>query len=124
MKSIIIFTLLVAIGLAQRLSINDENCNKYTDKFGTANNDDGTGATKLAFTGDVAFVAGSSDVKVNLRYSDVDLFNDKTYFGLVKEDGKPEASTCLDLKLWKYTSNTYSDPEIVNDLPITPSNNF
>lgn len=92
-------------------------------KFGTANNPDGSGATKLAFTGDVAFVNGT-DVKVNLRYSDVDLYNDATYFGLVKEDGKTDATTCLDLKLWKFTSNTYSDPVQVTDLPITSSNNF
>jgi hypothetical protein len=44
-----------------------------------------------------------------LRYSDP-LYNDATYFGLVKEDGKTEDSTCLDLKLWKFTSSTYADP--------------
>ncbi|CAD8105098.1 unnamed protein product [Paramecium primaurelia] len=124
MKTIIIVAFLVALGLSQRLSINDPNCNNYLKKFGTANNPDGTGATKLAFTGDIAFVSGSTDVKVNLRYSDVDLFNDATYFGLVQEDGKTAAQTCLDLKLWKFTSNAYSDPTQITDLPITPSNNF
>ncbi|CAD8210720.1 unnamed protein product [Paramecium pentaurelia] len=124
MKTIIIVAFLMALGLSQRLSFNDQNCNKYLEKFGTANNPDGTGATKLAFTGDVQFVTGTTNVKVNLRYSDVDLFNDATYFGLVQEDGKTAATTCLDLKLWKFTSNAYSDPVQVTDLPITPSNNF
>ncbi|CAD8126213.1 unnamed protein product [Paramecium sonneborni] len=123
MQKIIIFTIIITIGYTQRLSYNDQNCDKYLKKFGTANNIDGSGATKLAFTGDISFVNGA-DVKVNLRYSDVDLFNDPTYFGLVKEDGKPEATTCLDLKLWKFTSNTYSDPVQVTDLPITSTNNF
>ena len=72
----IIFPLIVFSLAAQRLAIDDPNCNNYLQKFGTANNADGSGATKLAFTGDVAFVAGTTDVKVNLRYSYVDLFND------------------------------------------------
>lgn len=54
------------------------------EKFGTANNPDGTGASKAAFTGDVSFIAGTSNVKVNIRYSDVELYNDATYFGLVQ----------------------------------------
>ncbi|CAK68444.1 unnamed protein product (macronuclear) [Paramecium tetraurelia] len=124
MKSFIVVVAILALASAQRLDINSASCNNYLKKFGTANNPDGSGATKLAFTGDVAFGTGSTDVKVNLRYSDVDLFNDATYFGLVQEDGKTAATTCLDLKLWKFTSNTYSDPVQVTDLPITASNNF
>ena len=124
MKYILLGLFLLTIAAGQRLDYNSANCNKYLNKFGTANNADGSGATKLAFTGDVSFVAGTTDVKVNLRYSDVDLFNDATYFGLVKEDGKADTTTCLDLKLWKFTSNTYSDPVQVTDLPITNSNNF
>lgn len=53
-------------------------------KFGTANNPDGTGASKIAFTGDAAFVGTTADVKVNLRYSDVDYFNDAKFYGLVQ----------------------------------------
>ncbi|CAD8211121.1 unnamed protein product [Paramecium octaurelia] len=168
MKTIIIVAYLVIYSLGQRIDFNSDNCNKYLQKFGTADGagaaklaspgnilsttgtgtttsgstgtgtttsgstgtgttasgSTGTGATKLAFTGDVAFVTGSTDVKVNLRYSDVDLFNDPTYFGLVQEDGKTAATTCLDLKLWKFTSNSYSDASLVTDLPITASNNF
>ncbi|CAD8196860.1 unnamed protein product [Paramecium octaurelia] len=124
MKYIIIGLCILAIVTGERISINDQNCNKYLQKFGSANNPDGTGATKLAFTGDVAFITNSTSLKVNLRYSDVDLFNDPKYFGLVQEDGKTPETTCLDLKLWKFTSNTYSDPVQVTDLPITNSNNF
>ncbi|CAK92781.1 unnamed protein product (macronuclear) [Paramecium tetraurelia] len=123
MKLIIIGLCLLILVTSQRISINDQNCNKYLQKFGTANNPDGTGATKIAFTGDVAFITNSTSVKVKLRYSDVDLFNDPTYFGLVQEDGKKAETTCLDLKLWKFTSNTYSDPVQVTDLPITNENN-
>lgn len=46
---------------------------------------------------------------MNLRYYD-SLFNDAKYWGLTKEDGKTLDSTCLDLKLWKFTSSNYSDP--------------
>lgn len=53
MKTITVLTILVEIGLTQRLSFNDENCNKFLFKFGTANNPDGSGASKIAFTGDV-----------------------------------------------------------------------
>lgn len=57
-----------------------------------------------------------------MRYSDP-LFNDATYFGLVKEDGKTEDSTCLDLKLLKFTSINYGDPTQVTDLTLTSSSN-
>ncbi|CAD8211799.1 unnamed protein product [Paramecium octaurelia] len=127
MKTISIIAIIVVLQLGQvsSLSFNDPECSaKYLNKFGTANNADGSGASKIAFTGDVSFVSGTANAKVNLRYSDVDLYNDPTYYGLVKEDGKSADQVCLDLKLWKYTSNSYSDPQQVTDLTITSSNNF
>lgn len=66
-----------------RLDINSKDCGIYTGKFGTVNNADGVGASKIAFTGDAAFVGSSSDVEVKLRYSDVDYFNDQKFYGLV-----------------------------------------
>ncbi|CAD8185193.1 unnamed protein product [Paramecium octaurelia] len=124
MKTIIIVVFLIAFCLGQRLDINSDSCRKYLQKFGAADVPDGYGATKLSSSGDVKFVTGSNDVQVNLRYSDFDLFYDTTYFGLVQEDGKPASDTCLDLKLWKFTSNSYSDPIQVTDIPIIASNNF
>ncbi|CAD8204227.1 unnamed protein product [Paramecium pentaurelia] len=125
MKIIVFLIVLFAIGsTTQRLNPSGLECNKYLEKFGTANNSDGSGATKLAFSGDVYFIPGTANLKVNLRYSDVDLFNDPKYFGLVQEDGKSAEETCLDLKLFKYTSNLYADGVEVTDLKITPSNNF
>lgn len=124
MKTIFIITILVVLGLSAGLTVNDLGCNKYLEKFGTANNSDGSGASKIAFTGDVSFITGTANAKVNLRYSDVDLFNDPTYYGLVKEDGKTADTVCLELRLSKYTSNSYSDPSLVTDLVLTPSNNF
>lgn len=59
-----------------RLSFNTPECNKYLEKFGTADNSDGTGASKIAFSGDASFIGTTSDVKVNIKYSDVDYFND------------------------------------------------
>ena len=56
--------------------------NKYLQKFGTANNADGSGGSKIAFTGDAAFFGTTADIKVNLRYSDNDYFNDPVYIGL------------------------------------------
>lgn len=53
------------------------------NKFGTANGANGTGASNIAFTGDVAFIPGTANVKVNIRYSDVELFNDAKSSGLV-----------------------------------------
>ncbi|CAK68453.1 unnamed protein product (macronuclear) [Paramecium tetraurelia] len=139
MKTIIIVAFLVAFTLGQRLDINSENCNKYLQKFGTANNPDGTGATKLAFTGDIAFVSGSTDVKVNLRYSDVDLFNDATYFGLVQEDGKTAATTFILIqyklliypqpasnnfqKQWRYYTFTIPGKELETRLVQTTNSN-
>ncbi|CAD8125406.1 unnamed protein product [Paramecium sonneborni] len=122
MKSILFVLVMLMIVVGERLSINDPKCYKYFQKFGTANNPDGTGASLAAFTGDVQFV-NQADVKVTLRYSDEKLFNDPMYFGLVQEDGNPEENTCLDLKLWKFSSNQYSNPIQITDLPITSSNN-
>ncbi|CAD8126200.1 unnamed protein product [Paramecium sonneborni] len=90
MKTIAVITILVVFGLCQtvRLDFNSEDCNKYLEKFGTVNNPSGQGFSKIEFTGDAAFVQGTTNVQVNLQYSDVDLFNDSKFFGLVKEDGK------------------------------------
>ncbi|CAD8210718.1 unnamed protein product [Paramecium pentaurelia] len=93
---------------------------KLNKKFGTANSPDGPKATKLALTGDIAFVSGSTDVKINLKYSNLDLINDDTNSSITQVDGKTTTTPCLDLKLWKFTSNSYSDPVEVTDLPITP----
>ncbi|CAD8195950.1 unnamed protein product [Paramecium pentaurelia] len=123
-KTILLLSFLLAITFQARLDFNAPECNKYLEKFGTANNPDGTGASKIAFTGDVSFIAGTSNVKVNIRYSDVELFNDATYFGLVQQDGKTPEQTCLDMKLYKYTTETYSDKSEVTTLEITSSNNF
>ncbi|CAK64608.1 unnamed protein product (macronuclear) [Paramecium tetraurelia] len=117
MKTISIIAIIVVLQLGQvsSLSFNDPECSsKYLNKFGTANNADGSGASKIAFTGDVAFVSGTANVKVNLRYSDVELYNDTTYF----------ARFVLILKYGNITSNSYADPVQVTDLTITPSNNF
>ncbi|CAD8105096.1 unnamed protein product [Paramecium primaurelia] len=121
MKTLIILTSLIASGLSQIVSgINDLLCNKYLEKFGTANSPDGAEATKLAFTGDIAFVSESTDVKINLKYSNLDLINDDTNSSITQVDGKTTTTTpCFDLKLWKFTSNSYSDPVEVTDLPIT-----
>ncbi|CAD8124867.1 unnamed protein product [Paramecium sonneborni] len=121
MKIITLLSVLFVIGSNQRLPIGSSECSIYLAKFGTANNVDGSGATKLAFSGDVQFENGI-DVKVSLRYSDVDLFSNLTYYGFVKEDGKPQESTCLDLKLYKYTSNSYSDAIEIKNFAITSSN--
>ncbi|CAD8211787.1 unnamed protein product [Paramecium octaurelia] len=123
MKMLVFLFTCFVIGLA-RLPIEGPECNIYLEKFGTANNEDGSGATKLAFSGDVSYIIGTSNLKVNLRYSDVDRFNDLKFFGLVQEDGKKADETCLDLKLYKFTSNQYADGIEVTDLPITPSNNL
>lgn len=45
---------------------------------------------------------------------------DATYFGLTQEDGKTPETTCLDLKLWKYSDN-FGDPVEITDLPIKGS---
>jgi hypothetical protein len=102
-----VLTLLLIITISSithgaRLDFNSVDCNKFLGKFGTANNADGSGASKIAFTGDAAFVGATSDVKVNLRYSDVDYFNDATFKGLVTQDGKAPETTCLDMKLYKF----------------------
>ncbi|CAK64602.1 unnamed protein product (macronuclear) [Paramecium tetraurelia] len=126
MKTIFVNTILVVIYLGQvsGLSFDDPNCMKYLNKFGTVSNAERTATSKLAFTGYVSFVQGNTIAQVNLRYNDDDLFTDVTYFGLVKEDGKSADEVCLDLKLWQYTSNKYSDPVQVTDLTITSSTNF
>ena len=101
---------LLSIVLCQtRLDFNSATCNNYLKKFGTANSVTGVGPTSLAYAGDAAFVTGTSNVLVNLRYSD-SMYNDATYWGLTKEDGKAADATCLDLKLWKFTNSSYADP--------------
>lgn len=84
MKRLLIIVLLVALSLRAYLSENNHGCDKYKEKFGIAYQPDGTRVNKLAFTGGVAFVSESSNIKVNLTYSDADLFNDAIYFGLVE----------------------------------------
>ncbi|CAK64605.1 unnamed protein product (macronuclear) [Paramecium tetraurelia] len=125
MKTKFIITIIAVLQLeiVSGLSINDPDCMKYLWKFGYFNYSEGLGPLKVAFTGDVSFITGTNNAKVSLRYSDADLFNDPIYFGLTKEDGKTEDQVCLDLKLWRYTSNKYSDPLKVTDLTIIPSNN-
>lgn len=74
---------MITIG-ATRLDINSADCSIYTGKFGLGNKGDGAGVSKIAFTGDAAFLGNTSNVKVNLRYSDSDYFNDPIYWGLVE----------------------------------------
>lgn len=83
-QTLLLIITLSSITLAARLDFNSVDCNKFLGKFGTANNADGSGASKIAFSGDAAFVGATSDVKVNLRYSDVDFYNDTTFWGLVQ----------------------------------------
>lgn len=63
-------------------------------------------------------------MNVTLRYSDVEFYNDEKFKGLVKEDGIPQTSTCLEMKLFKFTSNSYADPIQVTDLKISNSSSF
>ena len=81
-NTLLILGLLSIVFAQTRLDYNSEQCNNYTKKFGTANAANGVGATSLAYTGDAAFVPGTANLQVNLRYSD-SLYNDATYFGLV-----------------------------------------
>ncbi|CAD8204231.1 unnamed protein product [Paramecium pentaurelia] len=122
MEPIFIITILLVIELSleSRFSIYNYECNNYLNKFGNVDLPNGIGPSKLAFTGDVSFITGTNDAKVNVRYSDVEFFDDPIFFGFVKEDGKTEDTVCLELKLFKFTSN-YSVE--VKDLPITSSKN-
>ncbi|CAD8121575.1 unnamed protein product [Paramecium sonneborni] len=123
-KITFLISCLMAITLQARLDINSPECNYYLEKFGTANNADGTGASQIAFSGDIGFIDGTANVLVNLRYSDVKFYNDAKYFGLVQEDGKTPEDTCLDLKLYRFSSNTYSDKSEVTTLKLTHSSSF
>lgn len=104
------------------LDINSDDCNVYTGKFGTAKSN-GTGATKLSMSGEVSFTTGTADAVVKISYSDDTYYNQDKYFGLVTEDGQKSENTCLTLKLFKYTSDKYTDPVEVLDLPITSEKN-
>ncbi|CAK64607.1 unnamed protein product (macronuclear) [Paramecium tetraurelia] len=110
MKTIFIINIIVVFSLRLKSGqcFQCQAVNDYLEKFGLPDHVDGSGASKLVFTGDVSFVTGTVNAKVNLRYSDADFFNDQIRIGL---------------KLWRYTSNKYSDPLKVTDLTIIPSNN-
>ncbi|CAK63884.1 unnamed protein product (macronuclear) [Paramecium tetraurelia] len=123
-KTILLLSVLLATTLCARLDFNSKECNIFLEKFGTADNADGSGASKIAFAGDVSFIGGTANVKVNVRYSDVASFNDPKYYGLVQQDGNTPEQTCLDMKLFKYTSSAYADKSEVTTLTIVPSNNF
>ncbi|CAD8115986.1 unnamed protein product [Paramecium sonneborni] len=120
MKTIFIITIINILELGQVLgfTINDPECNKYLEKFGTKDN-----PSKIAFTGDVSYTQGTANAQINLRYSDKDLFNDPIFFGLVKEDGKTAETVCLELRLYKFSSKDFKNPVQVSDLPLTASNN-
>lgn len=53
---------MIILGICARLNPNDPLCNKYLEKFGTADNSDGSGASKIAFKGDASFIGATSDV--------------------------------------------------------------
>ena len=55
----------------------------YLAKFGNANNVYGTSTSKIAFSGKASFIGTTADLKINLRYSDIDYFNDPKFKGLV-----------------------------------------
>ena len=122
MEPIFIITILLVIelSLVSGFSFHSIECNNYLDKFGIVDLPNGIGPSKIAFTGDVSFITGTNDAKVNVRYSDVEFFDDPIFFGFVKEDGKTEDTVCLELTLLTFTSN-YSVE--VKDLPITSSKN-
>lgn len=74
-------------------------------------------------SGVVSFTTGTADAVVKISYSDDKYFNDEKFFGLVTEDGQKSENTCLTLKLFKYTSDKYTDPVEVLDLPIVNEKN-
>ena len=94
MKIAILF-LIYRVVFNQRLDINSLGCKLYLDKFKKVN-ENGTGPTSLAFRGDTLFINDTKEFVVTLTYFDA-LYNDPIYYGLSKEDGKPENTTCLDL---------------------------
>lgn len=53
---------MITLGICARLDLNDPLCNKYLGKFGTADNSDGSGASKIAFSGDASFYGATTDV--------------------------------------------------------------
>lgn len=42
-----------------------------------------------------------------MKYWDDIYFDDPVYFGLIQEDGKSPESTCLDMKIFKFSNNDY-----------------
>ncbi|CAD8113137.1 unnamed protein product [Paramecium sonneborni] len=106
----------------ERLDFNSPECHKYLEKFGTVDNKVDLGASKIAFTGDVSLE--NANYKIKIRYSDYEQFNDAQFYGLVEQDGKPLEKTCLDMKLYHYTSEQYKDKREVTTFKITPFNNY
>ncbi|CAD8149942.1 unnamed protein product [Paramecium pentaurelia] len=92
----------------------DPQCNKYIEKFNKK---------PLMFGKIIVDLNQVPKVNVIIGYSDIDYFNDPDYFGLVNEDGNFSDSICFNLKIYKYTSNTYSDYLEITDLTILASNN-
>ncbi|CAD8211781.1 unnamed protein product [Paramecium octaurelia] len=125
MRIMFIITIIAVLQLesVSSLSIHDRECERYLEKFGGPDFQDGATFSKVSLSGDVSFIAGTANAKIDISYFDFNLFNHPIYFGLVKEDGKTEDQVCLELKLWQYTSSTFDNPVQVTDLTITPSSN-
>jgi hypothetical protein len=67
------------------------------------------GPTYLSYDVLVSYDDGTSKLLAALLYSDP-LFDDEIYWGLSQEDGKTIESTCLNLKLWKFSSSSFDNP--------------
>ncbi|CAD8187225.1 unnamed protein product [Paramecium octaurelia] len=115
MKFISILLCLLAFTAALRLDFNHQNCTLDLQKLGVTNNPEETTLSKNFFTGDAYVV--EDNLKVYIRYPNA-YFISSDYFGLVQEDGRTAQTTCLDLKLLQFTSNSYCNPVQITDLPV------
>jgi hypothetical protein len=113
--------MLIAVAADGTLSYNTTDCDVLTGKFGAARNrTDGSDANHRSFKGEVSISEGGGDAIVKVGYYDGDFYNNASFYGFVTEDGKTPATTCLDLRVYRYGAN-FTNPVLVSDLVVTGS---